>query len=263
LNSNIANSIKYEKFNLNSTYEGNKVYVSNEAVETAKIFLMDNNLYPGRHLILFNLSVTIKFSMIPIELQLQIIKNVILSEEITSVLIFKGNSTINIESMIIDRIPVTHIGKIVIVPSAFTINEFTALIDFCDMFVSGDTGTVHVAASRKIIINSNNSLRNRTALVSVFGASDSRIYNYDSRRDRHSPANQDAPSKVFVGDAPCRNLTCIIRIFKTCKEVRCFLGLKAEDISSYIISYFKELNNNGAVTQNVKVYDNGTDNHTQ
>jgi len=263
LKSKIPNSAEIEKLYLNSTYDGNKVYISDEAIEAAKNFLINNNLYQKVPLILFNLSVTIKFSMIPIELQLQIIQNVILSEDITAVLIFKGKSTINIENMIIDRVPATHSGKIVAIPDTLTISEFTALIDFCDMFVSGDTGTVHIAASRKININSINSLKNRTALVSVFGASDSRIYNYDSWKSGHSPANQDVPSKVFVGEALCRNLTCINRIVKTCKEVRCFLGLKAEDISSYIISYFKDLNINEAATQKAKVYDNGSDNNTQ
>jgi len=259
----IPNSNNSENFYLNSEYDGNKVYISNEAIETAKNFLINNNLYQKGPLILFNLSVTIKYSMIPIELQLQIIQDVILSKDITAILIFQGISVINIESMILDRLPVTHTGKIVTIPNTFTINEFTALIDFCDMFVSGDTGTVHIAASRKINIDSNNSLRNRTALVSVFGASDSRIYNYDSLRYGHSAANQDAPSKVFVGDAPCRNLTCINRIIKTCKEVRCFQGLKSEDISSYIISYFNNLKNAESVTEKAKIYDNGTDNNNQ
>jgi hypothetical protein len=122
------------------------------------------------------------------------------------------------------------------------------------MFVSGDTGTVHIAASRKININSNNPMRNKTALVSVFGASDSRIYNYDSKRYGHSPANQDVVSKVFVGAAPCRNFTCINRIIKTCKEVRCFQGLTAENISSYIISYFNILKKTESLPEKTKVY---------
>ena len=252
--SRIYDSNNIQKFNFDSGYAGNRVYLSNEDVEAAANFLMKNNIYQKGPLILFNLSVTIKFSMIPIDIQLQTIQDVISSEDITAVLIFKGYSDINIDTMIIDRIPATYTGKIITIPNTLTIKEFTALIDFCDMFVSGDTGTVHIAASRKININSNNPMRNKTALVSVFGASDSRIYNYDSKRYGHSPANQDVVSKVFVGAAPCRNFTCINRIIKTCKEVRCFQGLTAENISSYIISYFNILKKTESLPEKTKVY---------
>ena len=55
------------------------------------------------------------------------------------------------------------------------------------------------------------------------------------------PGNQFAPAKAFVADAPCRNVTCINKLAKSCKEVRCFHNLDANEISDYIISYIKFL----------------------
>ena len=217
VNSLLPESCTSNELYTDSTYYGNNVYVSNEDVESAKSFMVTNNLYGKNNIVLFNLTGTVKYSTIPVELQLETISDVALSDEINAVIIFKGNSTVDIESQVKNRIPSALAGKIISIPNTFSIGWFTALIDFCDMFFSGDTGTVHIAASQKI--------------------------NYDSEKFGHSAANQMVSSKVFNGDSPCRNITCINRLAKTCKVVRCFLGLNGGYMSSYIISYFKNLNN--------------------
>jgi len=253
LKSNITISGLNNNVNLDSSYIGNTVYVTEKDLRVARNFINDNNLYEIGTVILFNLTVTTKFSMVPLDLQLKIIENVILSDDVSAVLIYKGNSDFDIEGMVLEKIPEDYKSKLVTIPNTFSINEFTCIIDFCDMFFSGDTGTVHIAASRKINVDSNIPLRNTTAVVSVFGASDSNTYSYDSERYGHSAAYQNAPSKVFVGAAPCRNITCINRLVKTCKEVRCFQGLTAEEMSSYIISYSGNLKNKVSVLEKVKV----------
>lgn len=252
-----------ENNDIHGSFNGNKIYISDNDLGAAEDFLIKNSLFSAKRMILFNLTVTTKFSMIPMDIQLQIIKDALLCDDINAVLIYKGNSSVNIEEMVTGNIPLNYADKLVTIPNTFTLSEFTVLIDFCDMFVSGDTGTVHIAASRKINADSGNALRNRTSVVSVFGASESKIYGYDSVKFGHSPANQDAPSKAFVGDVLCRNITCINRLIKTCREVRCFRGIKAEDISSYIISRFGKLKADESISENIKVYENGTDTNTQ
>jgi hypothetical protein len=242
LTTNNPNTRINDKFKLNTKYNGNKVFVSHEGILLAKKFLIENNLYPAEHLLLYNPFVTSKFSMIPLELQLELIKDLLLSDDIKAILIYEGNSKYNLDEVILDKLPDYSNNKIVRIPKSISINAYTALIDFCDMFFSGDTGTVHIAASRKIPLNPEDTLRNRTSVISVFGASESRMYGYDSIQFGHSPANQDVPSKSFVGAAPCRTITCINRLVKTCREIKCFQGLESKVISEYIISYFHNLN---------------------
>jgi hypothetical protein len=126
---------------------------------------------------------------------------------------------------------------VIIVPHV-PLSTYTALIDLCDVFLSGDTGPVHIAASRKELSGTGQPMRNRTVIVSVIGATDSQIFSYDSSKPGHMPANQDAASKSFVCDSPCRNITCLNKTAKTCKDVNCFANIETDKISSYIVSHF-------------------------
>ncbi|MFQ6038447.1 MAG: hypothetical protein ACE5LV_07505, partial [Candidatus Aminicenantales bacterium] len=76
-----------------------------------------------------------------------------------------------------------------------------------------------------------------TAVVGVFGATDARIYGYDSTSEKYLDTSQSAPSKVFEASPPCKNLTCIDKVSKTCVEPKCFEGLDPEPIIAYIRDY--------------------------
>jgi ADP-heptose:LPS heptosyltransferase len=120
------------------------------------------------------------------------------------------------------------------------IESYTALIDASDMFISGDTGPLHIAACRKLG-NDSRPLRNKTVVLAIYGATDSRMYGYDSEQPFHAPANQDVPSRSFSAPVPCRNITCVNKFGKSCSEVRCFDDLPADEIFEYIASYFQTL----------------------
>jgi Glycosyltransferase family 9 (heptosyltransferase) len=202
--------------------------------------LKRQNLAHRERLVFLNPDGTCKYSQIPLSLQIQIIGRLLESENINAVLIGGGHSDVEVEERIIASLPGTSRRKLFVVPPQ-PLPVFAAIIDACDMFVSGDGGPVHIAAAKKVPISKHDSLRNCTAVVSIFGASDSRMYGYDSELPDHVPSYQNAPSKVFVGSAPCRNITCINKLGKTCKEVRCFQGLEANVIASYIKSYCHDL----------------------
>jgi ADP-heptose:LPS heptosyltransferase len=127
--------------------------------------------------------------------------------------------------------------KIVVIPRHIPIEAYPALIDDSNMFITGDTGPLHIAAARKVIVNSNNHFRNSTAIVEIFGATSAKIYGYDSFSDEYLSASQDAPSKTFEGFPHCKNLTCIDKIFKKCPEVNCFEGIDTEEVIEYIQNY--------------------------
>ena len=191
-------------------------------------------------IVLFNPDATVKFSMIPFGIQIQVLKNLLESDDIDYVLISKAYSNPGIEKNILISLASELNRKIIIVPH-MPLMTFTALIDLCNVFLTGDTGPLHIAASWKEPLDNNDHLRNSTAVISVIGATDSRMFCYDSSKPGHVPANQFAPSKVFIGEAPCRNITCLNKTGKTCNEVRCFNNIDPDKISSYIISYLQTL----------------------
>jgi ADP-heptose:LPS heptosyltransferase len=231
------NKIEIVKKPFHSAYKGNTVYLPHDAIWSAHEFLESHNIFSMERLLLFNPDVTVKYSMIPFEIQIQILKKILESNDIDYVLIAAAYFNSRLEEKILKSLPEELHAKVIIVPH-MPLNTFVALIDLCDVFLTGDTGPLHIAASWKEPIDENDRLRNRTSVVSIIGPTDSRMFCYDSAKPGHLPASQNAPSKVFAAEAPCRNVTCLNKTVKTCKEVRCFANIDPDKISSYIISCF-------------------------
>jgi hypothetical protein len=55
---------------------------------------------------------------------------------------------------------------------------------------------------------------------------------YDHFQPGYVPANQDAESHTFVSKSPCRNITCLNKMMKTCERLRCFESLDTQAILS-------------------------------
>jgi hypothetical protein len=62
---------------------------------------------------------------------------------------------------------------------------------------------------------------------------------YDSFQPGYLPANQEAPSWSYTAGSPCRNITCVNKIFKTCRDVHCFDDVDAEALAGLIEDYLK------------------------
>jgi len=107
------------------------------------------------------------------------------------------------------------------------------------VFISGDTGPLHIAAARKVSPTGRHPVRNRTAVLSFFGATPARLSGYDSSQPGFLAANQDAPSWTFVSRSPCRNITCLDKLYKTCRVVRCFEGLDLEGMVAKVGSHLQ------------------------
>jgi ADP-heptose:LPS heptosyltransferase len=227
-----------------AVFKGNSIYLTHDSIDEARAFLAKHNLSAYDHLVYFNPNATSVYTQIPFQLQVQVIKQILTSKDIHSLLLGTGVPVPGIDQKIINELPHELRKKITVVPK-LSIGVFAALIDACDVFISGDTGPLHIAASRKKAISSNEIMRNSTAVVSIFGATDSRMYGYDSFLPYHLPSNQNAPSRVFAGYAPCRNITCINKAGKTCKTIRCFDGLDAKIISDYVKNCLQEVHHLG------------------
>ena len=217
---------------LDSRFNGARIFLSGEALEEASAFLLSQDLSREQQLIMFNPDASAKYTRMPFDLQLNLLNK--LSDFDVTILLGSGHVERYIEHELVYSLPPGKRRKVVIVPRATGLDVYAALVDLSDVYVSGDTGPLHLAAARKFLRGSGQSLRNRTAVISIFGGTPPKIYGYDSSAPGFFPANQDAPSKTFVAGNTCRNITCINKMAKTCKDVRCFLSLDPNEVVSEI-----------------------------
>jgi len=176
------------------------------------------------------------YTRIPLGIQKELLKGILANPE-THILLNCGFTFQGIEKELLREIPSSYSKRITVIPKDTPIDVYAALTDHSDVFITGDTAPLHIAAAKKIILDSDLSFRNSTAVVGIFGATSSKIYGYDSFSEEHIPAPQKAPSKVFEVFPECKNLTCIDKIFKACPKVKCFDGLKSESIIEYVNNY--------------------------
>jgi ADP-heptose:LPS heptosyltransferase len=176
------------------------------------------------------------YTRIPIGIQKELLRGILANPDI-HVLLNCGFTYQGIEQELLQDVPLSCRERVTIIPKETPIDVYAALTDHSDVFITGDTAPLHIAASKKIIVDSDIQCRNSTAVVGIFGATSSKIYGYDSFSMEHVAAPQKAPSKVFEVFPECKNLTCIDKIFKACPKVKCFDGLKSESIIEYVNSY--------------------------
>lgn len=221
-------------------FPSNCLYATQQLCTKTRKIMAKLKINPYAKKILFNPDTTSQYTFIPFKFQLELLKGILSHKKLTLLLncgyIFKG-----IEKKLLNEIPSNLRGKIVVIPRDIPIDVYAALIDNSDLFITGDTGPLHIAAARKYIVNSDARFENSTAIIGIFGATSAKIYGYDSFSPEYFPAAQDAPSKVFESNPPCKNLTCIDKIFKNCPEVRCFDGLESEQIVSYTHNYLSQI----------------------
>ena len=131
-------------------------------------------------------------------------------------------------------------ARITVVPSSLSLDAYGALIDLADVYIAADTGPMHMAAARKVSRSGKHLFKNKTFVISIFGATNPRMSGYDSENPLFPAANQDAPSRVYVSQSPCRNISCMNKLAKTCKKVRCFASLDTGRIIADIQAYLQK-----------------------
>lgn len=226
-------------------FKGVSLVLSDRAIEEARFFLKTKNLFKGEPLIFYNPDTSSPFTRIPFELQVSLIKR--LAQLPYRILLGAGHTAKNIELSLLSILPPSQRNKITIIPPSMPLDCYAALIDFADLFITGDTGLLHIAGAHKVAKSRKYTFRNMTGIVSIFGATPARIYGYDSELLGFFPANQEAPSRVYIAKSLCRNITCINKMAKTCKTVRCFQFLDTEKIVSDIHSYLSMGKNSSSV----------------
>ena len=222
-------------------FRGTNVYLSDDAVAGAGDFLAREGVLSGTPILFYNPDATSPFTRIPLHYQADLLGRLLESDREFTVLVGAGHVEIGIEQALLEALPAGARGKIHVVPRSTPLDRYVALIDLSDVFITGDTGPMHLAAARKKSRSGGHAFRNRTTIFSIFGATPARVYGYDSNLKGYLPSNQNAPSSVYISRSPCRNVTCVNKRAKTCRKIRCFEDLDTERIARDVVSYLTEI----------------------
>jgi len=222
-----------------SRFKGVGLAFPDLAVEGALDFVSKVGLSASEPVILFNPDGASRFTRIPFEKQSALIAR--LSQLEATLLLGEGHTEAGIGERLKTSLPAALRSRVKIVPADLSLEIYSALLDFCDVFISGDTGPMHIAAARKYSRSGRFMFRNRTAVLCIFGATPARMSGYDSFQPGYLPANQDAPSWSYTPGSPCRNITCLNKMYKTCRVVRCFEEFDIESLTERVESHLKAL----------------------
>jgi ADP-heptose:LPS heptosyltransferase len=220
-------------------FPGVPVTLSDDAFQKAKDLLDQNNVRRDKPIVFINPDTASPYTLIPFEYQARLLKQIL---EMGATVLF-GTAFVHkdAEKRLVENLSADEKKNVVVIPCSMPIDAYAALVDFADVFISGDTGPLHIAAARKFSKTGNVKFRNKTFVISVFGATPARMSGYDSTNPLFPPANQDVVSRTYVSQSPCRNITCVNKMAKTCEKVRCFEVLDVEGIVGDIKRHLEEL----------------------
>jgi len=219
------------------SFKGVRVSFSDAAADRARQFAAAAGLSPGVPAIFYNPDGASPYTRLPFDKQADLLGR--LTRRKFPVLLGAGHTETNIGVRLKETLPLPQRAQVKIIPPELPLDVYVALADACDVFVSGDTGPLHLAASRKYSRSGRYPFRNRTAILSIFGGTPSRMSGYDSFQPGYLAANQDAPSWCYVAGSPCRNITCLNKMFKTCRTVRCFEVADLGSLAGRILAYLE------------------------
>ena len=157
------------------------------------------------------------------------------------VLVGEGHTDPGVGIRLQAALPPALRARTLTVPASLPAPAYAALLDRVDVFISGDTGPLHWGAARKLSRTGGRQFWNHTTVFSLFGATPARMSGYDSSAPGFLPAWQDAPSAAFLSHAPCRNITCLNKLHKTCRIPRCFEGCPPSSVADAVLARLQEI----------------------
>jgi ADP-heptose:LPS heptosyltransferase len=213
-------------------YRGPALFLPSEAHRAALSWMNRTGIAEKESLIFLNPDASNRYNKIPEPFQAEILRRVLDVVECDHLLLGAGFKFEGISHRLGRQLSGALRRKIILVDRSLSIDVYASVTDTCNVYITADTGPMHIAASRKKAIDGENIFRNRTSILSIFGPTLSRVYGYDSEKPGHIPADQNAPSRVFNGICPGKSLLCSLeRILKKCNGERCFAGVDAKDVA--------------------------------
>ena len=223
-------------------YRGARTTFADEAIEESLRFAAEAGLSPGAPVVMVNPDGASPFTRMPFESLVALLGRIAGDTAAeTTILLGSGHTEAGIGQRLVDALPAVPRAKVRIIPPSMPLPVYAALVDLADVFITGDTGPLHLAAARRYSRSGSHQFRNRTAVLSFFGATMPRMSGYDSSQPGYLPANQDAPSWCFLAGSRCHNITCINKLYKTCRVVRCFERLDVAVLASVVVSHLAGL----------------------
>jgi len=229
-------------------YPRSRTTLSEEAIGGAARFAREAGLAGRSGVVMVNPDGACRYNVLPFEDQAALLA--LLAQRTApdvAILLGAGHSQRGIGERLLRAMPAPLAARVRIIPPALPLDAYVALIDYADVFITGDTGPLHLAAARRHARSGRHRFRNRTAVLSLFGATMSRMSGYDSTRPGYLAANQDAPSWCYVAPSRCRNITCLNKYFKTCGTVRCFERTDAAGLADLVASHLRGVAAPGSV----------------
>jgi len=231
-------------------YPGTRTTYTDTAIDAAGRFAASAGLSANAPVAMYNPDTASRFTIMPFDAQAQLLGEIAgRAPTTTTILLGAGHTAPGIGERLLATLPTPVQERVRIVPRSMPLDEYSALIDHADVFVTGDTGPLHLAAARRYPRSGSHQFRNRTAVMSFFGATPPRMSGYDSVRSGYLPANQDAPSFCYQAVSPCRNITCLNKLFKTCVTARCFEHVDVGALASQAAAHLNSLRLTGAPAQ--------------
>jgi len=221
-----------------TAYPGVKCYLSEDVFAKRAAFLRKSRLSPKETIVFYNPDTSNDYTFISLKLQVDLLKRLVAMEQIDKLLLGHGFTFKGVERQLLAHVPRELRPKVVVMPRGMPIDVYASIVDLCELFITGDTGPMHIAAAKRVCVNPRKRFRNRTALVSIFGATATAIYGYDSSSPGHLPSNQKAPAKLIDMPPDCKSLACTIqRAARTCPQNRCFEKTDVDPIVRYVERY--------------------------
>jgi len=219
-------------------YAGVRTTYADEVADAASRGAAEMGVGPGARVVMVNPDGACRFTVLPFEHEASLLAGIAdATGPETVILVGAGHSQAGIGQRLVEAVPAPLRARVRVIPKSLPLEVYAALIDAADVYITGDTGPMHLAASRRYSRSGGRTFRNRTAVLSLFGATVPRMSGYDSRRPGYLPANQDAPSWCYQAGSPCRNLSCLNKYFKTCRTVRCFERVDVAGLAALVAEY--------------------------
>ena len=213
---------------------GARIVLDDGALDQAEAFLSGVHFQGDGPSVLLNPDTASKFTRPPEAFLSDLLRRLV--DGGMEVLVGEGHTDKGAGIRLRDGLSAARRDRTALVPASLRATAYAALTDKVDIFISGDTGPLHWAAARKFSRSGKGTYRNRTRVVSLFGATAARMSGYDHHRPGFLPAWQDAESRTFVSEPICRNLSCMNKIYKTCRSPRCFEGLDPAEVADWVLA---------------------------
>lgn len=215
---------------------GATIYLPADAAQERDRWLREQGIPADCRPAFLNPDASNRYTFVNEDLQIELLRNLLSEPECRRVLLGSGFTFQGVEERLLEGLSPALRRKVTVVPDTLPIDVYAALTDACAVYMTADTGPMHIAAAAKECPDRAGVFANRTTLAGLFGATLPRVYGYDSERPGCLPANQNAPSRVFQGACPRKSLVCSVeRITQHCSGDECFRGLNVDRVARFAL----------------------------